>query len=136
MSKITQVATYNATSSGWNTPIDIGAKASNVDYVNTSSGLTATTVQAAIDEALPKVKNVTVSATASSGTVGEMTYTHTQTVSWTGITANDQIDVFVTVGSFNDEIMVSSQTDQCIIYFGDNPSSLTTIKLVAHRLVA
>lgn len=120
--------------------------AAQVTYSNTTSGLSAVTTQAAIDEvdgnldtAITKMahyKDVTISATASSGTVGGMDYTHTQTVSWTGMTANDEVRLYITSGTYDDDIAVDSQSGQCVIYFGSEPTTLTTVRLVANAVYA
>ena len=163
-SKITKLSTFDKEHSEWRTPIDIGAAAANVTYSNTIGGTAVDNVKAALDKivttpSLPvggttgqilakhsnsdgdaewitanDVKNVTVSATASTGTFGDMTYTHTQVVSWTGMTANDLVDWYITSGTFDDEIGIASQSGQCTIYFGADPSTLTTLKLIASHL--
>lgn len=50
MSVVTQISIKNPNASGGYDTKDIGASASNITYTNTSSGLTATTAQGAIDE--------------------------------------------------------------------------------------
>lgn len=73
-----QVLTYDSTTQKWKNATIPTPTASNVDYSNTSSGLSATKVQGAIDEVVTNINNKHVVSTFAVNTTGWVADTTSQ----------------------------------------------------------
>ena len=110
-----------------------GAEWSDVEASNvifTSPNISATNVQSAIEEIMPKKKIVTISSATSGTYIDNMTYKYE--VAWQGVNATEYFGDIADVENYDvkNGLYIETAQDKVILYFGANPSGASMTVLV------
>ena len=91
-------------------------------------------IASGIEDAQAHYRDVTIAATASAAMTG---YTHAQAITWTGCTADHDIDIIFTVsGSVTDiDWLAVTATDLVTLYFKAAPAAGLTARVILTKEV-